>query len=127
MLPITKGREGRALLLFVVQFLICLALVSWLEGTTGNGILETLIAIGQSMGRLIVFITATTIIIIEGWAMVAERYLRNRYNAGRAEGFADGYKEGYAKAIEEMKKERQEQADKDESAEQRDQNSQSNQ
>ena len=55
--------------------------------------------------------------------MVAERYLRNRYNAGRA----DGFKEGYAKAIEEMKKERQEQADKGESAEQRDQNSQSNQ
>jgi flagellar biosynthesis/type III secretory pathway protein FliH len=54
------------------------------------------------MGRLVVFITATTIMIIEGYPMVAERFLKNRYNEGKAEGF----KEGYEKAKEELAKEK---------------------
>ena len=74
MLPIGRTREGRYLLLFSVQMLICLGLLTWYEVgyQTGDGVLGTVIAIGQGIAPFVVVVTATTVVIVEGSAMLAE-------------------------------------------------------
>ena len=98
MLPIGRTREGRYLLLFSVQMLVCLGLLTWYEVSyqTGDGVLATVIAIGQGMSAFVVVVTATTVVIVEGSAMLAERYLKRRYEAGKAEGRDEGRAEGRA-------------------------------
>ncbi len=45
----------------------------------------TAIGIGQGMGPLVISIAASTAIIVEGSAMLAEKYLKRRYTEGRDE------------------------------------------
>ena len=86
-MSIGSTREGRYLLLFSAQVLICLGLLTWHEVSyqTGDGSLATPIAIGQGMAPFVVVVTAATVVIVEGSAMLAERYLKRRYEAGRAD------------------------------------------
>lgn len=83
-----KSREGWYLSLFFVEFSACLALLFWQEviNNTTDGWLETVIAIARGMEPLVIVLTAATVILVEGYSMLAERYLRRRYREGRAEG-----------------------------------------
>lgn len=87
MIPIGRSREGRYLLLFTFQLIICLGLLTWYEvgHQRDDGSLATVIAIGQGMAPLVVVVTATTVVILEGSTMLAERYLQRRYEAGKAD------------------------------------------
>ena len=84
---IAKSREGWYLILFSAQFGLCLGLVSWQEtgDVTSDTLMSTGIAIGQGMGSLVIAIAASTAIIVEGSAMLAEKYLKRRYTEGRDE------------------------------------------
>lgn len=90
-LPIGRTREGRYLLVFSVQFLLALGLSCWYEVSDGltEGILGTILAIGDRMSRLSILIAVNTVLVVEGGAMLAERYLRRRFRAGREEGRAE--------------------------------------
>ena len=88
---VDRSREGWYLGLFSVQCLACLALLIWYEvadNTTDNA-LATVIAIGKGMGQLVIVVAAWTVTLLEGYSMLAERYLRRRYREGRAEGRAE--------------------------------------
>ena len=74
-------------ILFSAQTTLALCLISWREifVRDRDTPTETLIAIGQASAPLILTIAAETLVIIlamEGIAMLAERYLQKRYEAG---------------------------------------------
>ncbi len=73
--------------LFVVQSLAWLGLVTWYEIILqpGGNALGAAIAIGRGMAPLILVAAADTVVIVEGYEMLAEKYLRRRYEAGRKE------------------------------------------
>lgn len=78
---------GWYLFLASVQCLAALALVVWQENQTlaADGIPQTLLDIGKSLSPLVILALADSLLIVEGMAMLAERYLRERYNKGREE------------------------------------------
>ena len=87
-----KSREGWYLSLFFVEFSACLALLFWQEviNNTADGWLETVIAIARGMEPLVIVLTAATVILVEGYSMLAERYLKRRYREGHVEGRVEG-------------------------------------
>ena len=93
---IDRSREGWYLGLFSVQCLACLALLTWYEvtGNTTDSALGTVVAVGKGMGQLVIVVAAWTVTLLEGYSMLAERYLRRRYREGRAEGQVEGRAEG---------------------------------
>ena len=74
-----------------MQCLACLALLTWYEvtGNTTDSALGTVVAVGKGMGQLVIVVAAWTVTLLEGYSMLAERYLRRRYREGRAEGRAE--------------------------------------
>jgi hypothetical protein len=88
LISITEAREIPALLLFSAQFLACLGLVirDKVTDDVESGVGETIISVGLTMGQITVAITAITFIIIEGGAVLADRYLKRQYEKGREEG-----------------------------------------
>ncbi len=103
LISITEAREIPALLLFSAQFLACLGLVIRDKVTDGveSGVGETIISVGLTMGQITVAITAITFIIIEGGAVLADRYLKRQYEKGRADGREEGLEEGREEGLEE--------------------------
>ena len=99
---ITEAREIPALLLFSAQFLACLGLVirDKVTDDVESGVGETIISVGLTMGQITVAITAITFIIIEGGAVLADRYLKRQYEKGRADGREEGLEEGIRSASE---------------------------
>ena len=85
---IDQSRESWALFLFTVQLLLCITGVAISEAVHQDhpNALVTVIAIGRTLAPQIVVITATTVVIVEGYAMLAERYLRRRYREGQEKG-----------------------------------------
>ena len=89
-------REGWYLAIF--SFLSC----AWLVGLIlrevrvdeYDNLLDTVLGIGQDMEAGIVASGAITYVLVEGTAMLAERYLRRRYHEGRHEGRQEGLEEG---------------------------------
>ena len=83
-----EGREGWFMFLFVVQALVWLGLLVWYEIAfrPGDNALGTAIAVAKGMAPLIVVVAADTVVMVEGYEMLAEKYLRRRYEAGRKEG-----------------------------------------
>ena len=77
-------------ILFSLQITVVICLISWQEifRNTDDTPTETLIAIGQGTAPLVITIAAETLVILltlEGTVMLAERYLKRRYEAGREE------------------------------------------
>ena len=75
-------------ILFSAQTTVALCLISWREIVVRDRDTptETLIAIGQASAPLILTIAAETLVIVlamEGIAMLAERYLKKRYEDGK--------------------------------------------
>lgn len=77
-------------ILFSLQITVVICLICWQEifHNTDDTPTETLIAIGQGTAPLVITIAAETLVILltlEGTVMLAERYLKRRYEAGREE------------------------------------------
>ena len=88
---VEKGRELWFLGLFLGQYVGGLALIYWLGLRTGD--LE-LAEAGALATALIIMSTAHAVAIVEGIAMLAESFLKRRYEAGLQEGRAEGREEG---------------------------------
>ena len=91
MIPISHGREGWFLALFLAQYLgglVGLALLGWLHPAVSWLEAAKLVTV------LIICATTNAILIVEGIPMVAERYLQRRYNEGEEAGRAEGEKAG---------------------------------
>ncbi len=78
MLSVPKSRAQWFILLFVLQFLGCLGLVIYQEiaGNTTDSALETALAIGKGFSPFVIIIIATSVIIVEGVAMLYDLYKR---------------------------------------------------
>ncbi|MDE2639897.1 MAG: hypothetical protein OXI03_04850 [Chloroflexota bacterium] len=74
--------------------MVGLALVGYREIADGGIEITTLIAIGESLGPLVLVMAAITVILVEGGAMIAERYQKIRFEAGLAQGLAQGQEQG---------------------------------
>ena len=98
-------REGWHLTAFTAQFMFWLAIITWQEVSlrTTDGALETATGIGRSMGPAVVLSAAVTVIVVEGTYMLAERYLRRRFQEGKEEGLEEGREEGQREERHKMK------------------------
>ena len=88
---VEKGRELWFLGLFLSQYLGGLALIYWLGLRTEELKLLEASALATA---LIIMSTAHAVVIVEGVAMLAESFLKRRYEAGLQEGRAEGRGEG---------------------------------
>ena len=77
--------------LFLSQYLGGLALIYWLGLRTEELKLLEASALATA---LIIMSTAHAVVIVEGVAMLAESFLKRRYEAGLQEGRAEGREEG---------------------------------
>ena len=96
-------------ILFSLQITVVICLISWQEifHNTDDTPTETLIAIGQGTAPLVITIAAETLVILltlEGTVMLAERYLKRRYQIGRDEGIEEGANRERAKASRRQKR-----------------------
>ena len=87
MLGVNETRAGLGLALFAVACLIGLSGVTWLEvrHNTTDGVLETTVAIIITMQSVVVVAAALVYLTVEGSAMIAEKYLKKRFEDGRKE------------------------------------------
>ena len=98
MLIVGKGREGWFLLLFVLQFCVYTGIIAYYESVSNNGDgLATFVGVIAKMPGIIGLSTVSSIVFLEGLAMLSERYLKRRYEEGKAEGRAEGQAEGEAR------------------------------
>ena len=88
---VEKGRELWFLGLFLSQYLGGLALIYWLGLRTEE---LNMLGAGALATALIIMSTAHAVVIVEGVAMLAESFLKRRYEAGLQEGRAEGRGEG---------------------------------
>jgi hypothetical protein len=91
MLPVSRGREGWFLALFLVQYvggLVGLALLGWLDHSV------SWLDAAKLVPALIITATTNAILIVEGIPMVAERYLERRFQEGEKKGREEGEKVG---------------------------------
>ena len=87
MLIVGKTREGKFLLLFVIQIASYLGLLVYHTFFKANmGILAGILNVVQDMAPAVIVTVSSTIVIVEGGEMLAERYLRRRYSEGKHEG-----------------------------------------
>ena len=87
---VEKGRELWFLGLFLAQYIGGLALIYWL-GLRAREL--TLLEAGALATALIIMSTAHAVVIVEGVAMLAESFLKRRYEAGLQDGRAEGREE----------------------------------
>ena len=88
---VEKGRELWFLGVFLAQYIGGLALIYWLGLRTGE---LKLLDAGALATALIIMSTAHAVVIVEGIAMLAESFLKRRYEAGLQEGREAGLQEG---------------------------------
>ena len=99
MLEVGKTREGRFLIVFLLQFLTFSAFLAYHEVTAiPTDAITTMLTILMGMAPLGFVSAVNTVVAVEGVEMLAERYLRRRYEAGLKEGRkkekAEGLKRG---------------------------------
>ena len=82
------SRTGWFLLLLTTQVVVAGLAVGWYEvfERTGDDGFATALAIGRGLEPFVVIAIVTTVIVVEGYAMLAERYFKERYERGRQEG-----------------------------------------
>ena len=98
---VEKGRELWFLGVFLVQYLGGLALIYWLGLRTG---LLTFPEAAALATALIIMSTAHAVVIVEGVAMLAESFLKRRYEAGLQEGRKAGLQEGMQQGVKQERK-----------------------
>ena len=86
-----KSREGLGLGLFVLLSLACLGLVIWLEATDGEtvGIVATAISVLERMAAILVTLSLSIYALVEGGAMLYERYAKRRFQEGKQVGVVE--------------------------------------
>ena len=97
------SRTGWFLLLLTVKVVAAGAAVGWHEVVerTHDTRLATAIAIAVGLASFTVVAIVTSVIIVEGYAMLAERYFKERYERGRQVGREEGHEEGRVEGREE--------------------------
>ena len=101
MIEVGKTREGRFLFVFLLQFLTFSGFLAYHEVTAvPTDAISTMLAILMGMAPLGFVSAVNTVVAVEGGDMLAERYLRKRYEAGKAEGLKEGEERGVAQAWE---------------------------
>ena len=95
---VEKGRELWFLGVFLAQYIGGLALIYWLGLRTGD---LKLLDAGALATALIIMSTAHAVVIVEGVAMLAESFLKRRYEAGLQEGREAGLQEGHEAGLQE--------------------------
>ena len=99
MIEVGKTREGRFLIVFLLQFLTFSGFLAYHEVTAvPTDAKTTMLAILAGMAPLGFISAVNTVVAVEGVEMLAERYLRKRYEAGKAEGKVEGKAEGRTEA-----------------------------
>ena len=82
----SKPIEGWALSIFGALFLAVAGLLAYHEIASGSGGLKLFFAVAQGMGSIVIVLTAVTILAVEGFEMLAERYKRKKFEEGKALG-----------------------------------------
>ena len=83
MLEVGKTREGRFLIVFLLQFLTFSAFLAYHEVTAiPTDAITTMLTILMGMAPLGFVSAVNTVVAVEGVEMLAESYLRRRYEAG---------------------------------------------
>ena len=87
-----KSREGLGLGLFVLLSLACLGLVVWLEATDSEtvGIVATVVSVLERMAAILVTLSLSIYALVEGTAMLYERYAKRRFQEGKQVGELEG-------------------------------------
>ena len=81
------NREVRYIVIFLVQFLLFAGFRVYHELISNpTDALTTFMDVMDGLGPIIVFVTASTVLIQEGGDMLAERYLKRRLAEGKKEG-----------------------------------------
>ncbi len=81
------NREVRYIVIFLVQFLLLAGFRVYHELISNpTDALTTFMDVLDGLAPVIVFVTASTVLIQEGGEMLAERYLKRRHAEGKAEG-----------------------------------------
>ena len=102
--PVDKGRELWFLGLFLVQYVGGLALIYWMGLRTEE---LKFPEAGGLATALIIMSTAHAVVIVEGIAMLAESFLKRRYEAGLQEGRVEGREAGRDEGIQAGRRETQ--------------------
>ena len=103
MIEVGKSREGRFLIVYLLQFLTFSGFLAYHEVTAvSTDAITTMLAILVGMASLGFLSAINTVVFVEGSEMLVEKYLRRRYRAGLKEGEeigkAEGLKEGKVEA-----------------------------
>ena len=87
-----KSREGLGLGLFVFLSLACLGLVIWLEATDSEaaGIVASTVSVLERMAAVLVTLSLSIYALVEGVAMLYERYAKRRFQEGKQVGVLEG-------------------------------------
>ena len=95
---IPDGWEGTYLWLFVLQVLAWASLMTWRTSCCGteSNVFDAILAVGTGMAAIMVTSAGTSMILVEGIVIYAEKFLRKRYAEGKAEGIAEGKAKGIA-------------------------------
>ena len=96
------SRTGWFLLLLTTQVVLAGLAVGWYEVfvRTDDDAFATALAIGRGLEPFVVIAIVTTVIVVEGTAMLAERYFQERYERGRQKGLEEGIEKGLEEGIE---------------------------
>ena len=101
MIPVGEGREGRFLIVFLLQYLTFSGFLAYHEiVAVPTDAITTMLAILVGMAAIGFVSAINTVAIVEGIDMLAERYLKRRYQTGKEEGRAEGREEGREEGIE---------------------------
>ena len=101
---VAKGRELWFLSLFLVQYVGGLALIYW-QGLRTDEL--TLLEAAALATALMIMSTAHAVVIVEGIAMLAESFLKRRYEAGLQDGRKEGREVGRDEGIQAGRRENQ--------------------
>ena len=94
MIPVGEGREGRFLIVFLLQYLTFSGFLAYHEiVAVPTDAITTMLAILVGMAAIGFVSAINTVAIVEGIDMLAERYLKRRYQTGKAEGRAETNRE----------------------------------
>ena len=99
MIEVGKTREGRFLIIFLIQYLTFSGFLAYHEVTAiPTDAITTMLAILLGMASLGFLSALNTVVFVEGSEMLVEKYLRRRYQAGLKEGEEKGKAEGRSQA-----------------------------
>ena len=100
-----------SLVRYYIAFAILFALVTglhlWRDFATalpGAHVLDTALAALKEASGLVPWLIVFTFYLVEGISMLAERYLKSRYDKGKKEGREEGKEEGREEGREEVQK-----------------------